>query len=154
MQYLARQYEPAQELTAQLLQKDPRNGDYQRLNALILAAALSADAPPERIAKARDAWGTMLRDPGLRSTAPERYWEARYHYLALMLRGGAAEEVEKAIRQERIWYPDLGGVGWKEKFDELHHRAAEQSRRDDATSKPATSQPGAPTPAPRALGEP
>jgi tetratricopeptide (TPR) repeat protein len=141
MRYLAGQYEPARELVTTLLAKDDRNGNYQRLNALVLTAALPADAPPEDVARAREAWGAMLRDPALRSVAPERYWEARYHYLELMLRAGEAGAVENAIRQERVWYPELGGRGWEAKLNALYDRAVEQLEATGGASQPSASQP-------------
>jgi hypothetical protein len=83
----------------------------------------------------------MLRDPALRSAAPERYWEARYHYLELMLRGGEAAAVENAIRQERVWYPELGGRGWEAKLNALYERAVEQMEATGGASQPSTSRP-------------
>lgn len=143
MRYVAGQYQAAQELVAQLLQKDDRDGNYQRLNALVLTAALGEKASEEQIAQARAAWGAMLRDPALRSAVPERYWEARYHYLELWLREGAAAEVENAIRQERVWYPELGGVRWEQKLNGLYDRAVARLGSGAAASRPVASQPGA-----------
>ena len=123
MCYVAGQYGPARELTARLLAEDDRNGDYQRLNALVLTAIATEQPAPPRLARAREAWGVMLRDPLLRTAAPQRYWEARYHYLEIMLREGKAAEVENAIRQDRVWYPDRGETEWDQKLDELYERA-------------------------------
>jgi hypothetical protein len=41
----------------------------------------------------------------------------------MSLRLGSAADVEKAITQERVWSPDLGGPPWKEKLEDLWHRA-------------------------------
>jgi predicted Zn-dependent protease len=143
MYYLAGEYEEARSLTVDLLQSDPRDGSYQRLNALVLTAALGADASQDQIVAARDAWGTMLRDPTLRSAFPERYWESRYHFLELMVREGRAGEAATAIRQERVWYPELGGPGWRAKLEALLARA------EFAAGEGATT---APTPASRPAG--
>ncbi len=123
MRYVAGQYGPARKLIAKLLEEDDRNGNYQRLSALVLTAVAAEDAKPGQLVQAREAWGVMLRDPLLRTAAPERYWEARYHYLELMLREGKAAEVEKAIRQDRVWYPDRDKTKWDEKLNELYERA-------------------------------
>jgi tetratricopeptide (TPR) repeat protein len=147
MQYSAGQYEKAQERIARLLEKDPRDGSYQRLHALLLTARLGEDAPGAQIAKARDAWGAMLRDPALRSALPERYWEARYHYLDLLLREGRAAEVENIIRQDRVWYSDRGSGGWEERLNELYERAVAQLGGEPAGSRPVSSQPEAVEPA-------
>jgi len=147
MRYLAGQYQPAHRLAVRLLEKDPRDGSYQRLQALVLTAALAADASPEQIARAREAWGALLRDPGLRSAVPERYWEARYHYLELLLREGQAKEVAHAIRQERVWYPELGGVVWEEKLNQLYERAVERLGAGASASQPVASRPAAAGPA-------
>jgi tetratricopeptide (TPR) repeat protein len=149
MRYLAGQYQPAGELVARLLQQDPRDGNYQRLNALILTAALAEDAGEEEVSTAREAWGAMLRDPALRSAVPERYWEARYHYLRLLLREGRAGEVEHAIRQERVWHPDLDVGVWDEKLEELYRRAAAQAGVGGSASQPADTQPTDSQPAER-----
>jgi TolA-binding protein len=141
MRYLAGQHQQARELVAELLRRDTRNGNYQRLNALVLTAALPDDASAGQIAEARAAWGAMLRDPALRSAFPERYWEARYHYLELLLREGRAAEVENAIRQERVWYPELGGADWRAKLNDLHQRARDQLGKPGRASRPSASQP-------------
>lgn len=144
MRYFAGQYEQARGLVVKLLAKDARDGNYQRLHALILTAALSADASEERIAEARGAWGAMLRDPALRAAVPERYWEARFHYLELLLRSGRAAEVENAIRQERVWHRELDGGTWQRKMDGLYERAVRQMRGETGTSQPSASQPAGP----------
>ncbi len=147
MQYFAGRYERARELITSLLEKDPRDGSYQRLNALVLTAALVEDASQAQIAEAQEAWGAMLRDPTLRAAVPERYWEARYHYLDLRLREGRAAEVENIIRQDRVWYPDLGGGLWEVNLNELYERAVAQLRGEPATSRPGASQPAMAEPA-------
>ena len=94
--------------------------DAARLTALLALARADAGAP---VGPARDAWGVLLRSPDLKSRAPARYWEARYYYLSLTLRMNAAEDVEKAIRNERAFDPQLGGERWKKRFDDLYDRA-------------------------------
>ncbi len=124
MKLLAGDVAGASEIAAELAARDPRNGNYRRLRALVLTAEAETDATPARVAAARDAWAALLRDPALRTSAPDHYWEARYNYLAMMLREGRAAEVERAIRQERIWYPALGGPRWKSRLDRLYETAA------------------------------
>lgn len=121
--HAAGQHDSARKVLATLLKADSRDGNYQRLNALVLTAAADEDATPQRLAEARTAWGVMLRDPLLRTAAPQRYWEARYHYLDLMFREGKAAEVENAIRQDRVWYPDRDATEWDEQLDALYERA-------------------------------
>ncbi|MCK4342833.1 MAG: tetratricopeptide repeat protein [Phycisphaerae bacterium] len=116
MQYLAGQYEEARRIVAELLEQDPKNGNYQQLRALILTARLPADAAPDQLKEVQEAWAVLLTDPAIRTYAPQRYWEARYNWLALALRLGNAADVEQAITQERVWYPDLGGTPWQEKL--------------------------------------
>jgi tetratricopeptide (TPR) repeat protein len=126
MYYAAGQYDAAREVIGGLLNKDSRDGNVRRLHALVLAAAARQDPTPQRVAEAREAWGALLRDPELRTAAPNRYGEARYNYLELMLREGKAAEVEDAIRQDRIWFPDRAKTKWDAKLNELYERAAAQ----------------------------
>jgi tetratricopeptide (TPR) repeat protein len=119
MLYLAGEYEAAEQTLAKLLEKSPHSGNYQYLQAQILTARLSPTATPEELKRAQDAWAVLLSDAAIRQRAPQRYWESRYNWLALALRLGRAADVEKAITQERIWRPDLGGDAWKAKFEEL-----------------------------------
>ena len=123
MHYLAGQYDEAQRIAAALLEKNPKNGNYQYLHALILTARLRDNAPAAEVKPVQDAWAALLTDPGIRQRAPERFSEARYHWLMMSLRLGSAADVEKAITQERVWSPDLGGPPWKEKLEDLWHRA-------------------------------
>ena len=95
-------------------------------HALVLTAIATEQPALPRLAVAREAWGVMLRDPLLRTAAPQRYWEARYHYLEIMLREGKAAEVESAIRQDRVWYPDRDQTEWDEKLNELYEQAVAQ----------------------------
>lgn len=118
----------AQPIVAELLEKDPRQANYLHLNALVLTTRLAANAPTIDLQKAQDAWAGLLADPTLRNRVPERYWEARYNWLALALRLGRATEVEAAIFQESRWYPDLGGPPWREKLAELYMRAGGKKR--------------------------
>ena len=88
------------------------------------APAPKAGAPaPEALAAAREAWAALLRDPALRSAAPDRYWEARYQTLRLALAAGAAKDVRRGIEQERVWYPDLGGPRWRAAIERLYDEA-------------------------------
>lgn len=131
--FTAGQLDEAAAIIDRLLKAEPNNGSYRRLHALILTERAAAEsAPSEQVEAARSAWARLLGDPGLRSKAPERYWEARYNVLRLTLRLGRAAEVEKAIRQERVWYPDLGGPAWKPKFDALYDQVAAQAPPGDA----------------------
>lgn len=139
MHYLAGQHEEAQHLVSALLKKSPKNGNYQYLQALLLTDRLTEDTSAAEVKKTQDAWGGLLTDPAIRQRAPERYWEARYNWLALALRLGHAADVEKAITQERVWYPDLGGASSKEKLEALLARARV------AQGKPAETQPATET---------
>lgn len=123
MQYLAAQYESAQQTVTKLLAREPRNGNYQHLRALILTAQLADDAPASSLEDTRSAWATLLQDATVRKRAPDRYWEARYHWLRLTLKLGQANEVQEAIFQESRWFPDLGGPPWKQRLSELYLQA-------------------------------
>jgi hypothetical protein len=124
MNYVAGELEAARTTAEALVQKDPRNGAYQRLLAQVLTEALPPDAPADTLTAARNAWEAILRDSTLRATQPDAYWEARYQFLAILLREGRTSDVEKAIRQEEAWYPELGGPTWRTKFITLRDRAA------------------------------
>ncbi len=137
MLYLAGQFEPAEAAVRDLLKRAPRNGNYQYLQAQVLTARLAADAPPDALTAAQEAWAALLSDPAIRRRAPERYWEARYNWLALALRLGRATEVDSAITQERIWRPELGGTPWREKLEALL-RAARTAQGLPPDSQPAT----------------
>lgn len=141
MRYLAGELEPARAAVADLLTREPESGAYHWLEAQILSAqveALASDADAGKgadlLRTAQSAWSRLLRDPKLFEQAPRRYWQARYEYLKLALREGKQEEVGKAIRQERIWHPELGGEPWKSRLEDLE-RAAERS--PEPTSQPA-----------------
>jgi TolA-binding protein len=127
MYYVAGRLDEAARVAGDLLEKDPRNGNCRRLHALILDAQLGGSPSADRIRHAKDAWAALLKDPTLRARAPEHYWEARYHWLALLLREGHAADVAKAIQQDRVWNPNLGGPPWQEKLEALHQQAAEQA---------------------------
>lgn len=148
MHYLAGQCPEAQKLVATLLEKSPenrKNGNYQYLNALVLAAGVTDSSSPADLKRAQDAWAALLTDVAIRQRAPERYWEARYNWLALALRLGQAGDVIKAIKQESVWYPDLGGSPWKEKLEALYTQAGgteSLSAASQATTQ-ATTQPAA-----------
>ena len=124
----AGRFAEAEPLARALLDKDTRDGSYLRLNALALTGlAGGAEPAAERLNAAREAWGAILRDTSLREKSPERYGEARYHYLSLMLREGRAAEVENAIRQERVWRPERTGTDWDAKIDALYEEAQRQT---------------------------
>lgn len=133
---IADQPEPALEITTRLLNKDPQNGNYQRLRALILTSRLPTDAPAQSLSDALDAWAALLRDPDLRTAAPEGYWEARFYSLHLLLRQGKADDVKKAIEQERIWQPTLGGSPWRERLEALLSEANDQAGKAAKKSPP------------------
>ncbi|MFN0136787.1 MAG: tetratricopeptide repeat protein [Phycisphaerae bacterium] len=124
VRYLAGKNAEALAAIEPLATKDARNGDVLRLFALTLTAELG-DAPDDAaLARTREAWSKLLRDSGLRQSQPERFWEARYHFLALSLREGKRDEVIKAIEQERIWSPDLSNSSWGKRLEELYQLAS------------------------------
>lgn len=120
---LAGNVERARDLAMLLVHREPRSGAYRRLEAITTTRLADERANTtdgidlRRSAKA--AWGRLLQDPDLRQTAPEHYWEARYQWLRLHRLEGHFDEVRAAIRQERIWAPDLGGEPWRTRFEEL-----------------------------------
>lgn len=137
---LAGRLDEARKLAERLIAGETANGAYLRLHAQILTEALALDAPAaqpeaggaaearkralvEARAVARRAWERLLADASLKQRAPSRYWEARCQQLALLLEEGAAEEVERAIRNERAWDEELGGPPWRERLEELYQRA-------------------------------
>ncbi len=140
MLYLAGRLDEARTQVDALLAADARNGNAVRLRALIEFAALPEPAGPAALAAARQAWEAILRDPGIRSSAPQRYWEARFHWLELTLREGNAAQVAQAIRQDAIWNPELGGPSWREKLQALASRAA-QAAPPATTSSSAPAEP-------------
>ena len=124
---LAGEPQRAVPIAARLAEDSPRNGHFQRLHALLLTELLGDSQEAARVAEARAAWERLLRDDALRSRAPQRYWEARYHMLELLLREGRAADVEQAIRNERAFFPEMGGRPWSGLFNELYERAARLS---------------------------
>lgn len=136
MLYHAGQLAAAERVTAELLERNPRQGDYRHLYALVLTAQTETDDSEGVIEKAVEAWARLLADPGLRRHAPPRYWEARYYWLALLLKEGRAADVEVAITQERIWQPGLGGPPWADKFADLL-RAARVAQGKPPDTQPA-----------------
>ncbi len=122
MLHAAGEYAAAEALVDALLAKAPRNGNYQRLRARIRQTALPAEPTRDQLAGAVAAWEALLRDPAIRDRAPETYWEARYHWLHAKYRLSDYETVEKAIRNERVWYPELGGKPWKSKIETLYEQ--------------------------------
>lgn len=124
MYLLAGDLEKARKSIAALLFIDPQNGALVRLQALTFEALAATDK--SQLVPAREAWSRLAADPDLKKSAPDRYWEARYHLLNLLLREGRAADVRKAIEQEKIWFPDLGGRTWAPRFEELLHRTASQ----------------------------
>ncbi len=145
MHHAAGQLDQALRAINELRARGPDNGRYQQRYARILTDLLAADANATSVQQVRDAWAALLADPTLRDRAPERYWQARYHWLALTLRAGDARTVEKTIRAERAWYPDLGGDPWQPKLTVLYANACRQlgiePHRHDATTHPAADQP-------------
>ena len=135
MLYISGQSEPARQLMADLLKQNPRNGNYQRLYAQILTAQLPEQPSSIQLEIAMAAWTELLKDTTLRKRAPERYWEARYHWLTLLLRAGKAAEVEHAIQQDQVWHPNLGGPPWQEKLLSLRNEA-HQSMNIKANKRP------------------
>lgn len=125
MSYFAGKYDAAMKIVAELIKKNPKNGNYQRLHALVLTDRLTDDAPADQLAAARKAWAPLL-SPALRKKSPKLFWEARYNWLAVMFREGETIKVENAIRQDKVWYPGLGGSPWKEKLEALHQKAADK----------------------------
>lgn len=124
MLHAAGRLEQADQIVATMLAANPKNGNLQRLRAQIRTSGLADDAPRAELEAAKKAWETLLRDRVMKTRAPQRYWEARYHFLWLMLRLGDAATVEKAIGQDRIWTPDLGGPPWHQRLNELYEQAA------------------------------
>jgi hypothetical protein len=140
MLYIAGELAAAREVVDGLLEQSPKNGNYRRLQAQILTAELPDDATPEQLQAAQDAWAALLQDPTIRRRAPKRFWEARYNWLALLLRTGRPADVDQAISQEMVWYPELGGPPWKQKLLELRDQARTKLRAS-GKPKPADTQP-------------
>ncbi len=134
--YIAGRYGQALRTVRALLADDSNNGPYLLLEARILTAQALGAPTTQRLTAARDAWARLLRDTSLRQNAPQRYYEARYHFLDLTLRLGDAARVVDAIRQERIWDAQLGGPAWKPRFEQLERRAARAAGRVEP--RPAT----------------
>lgn len=124
MNYLAGEYDTAEKMVRQWLQKAPKDGNLQLLLAQILTARLDDSSSAEAVTAAQEAWDGLLVAPDLREQAPAVYWEALYHRMALMLRSGAAKEVYDAIGQQQIWHPELGGPKWQVKYLQLRAQAA------------------------------
>lgn len=123
MLYLAGRYDDAEQLVDQLLQRHPRSGNFQQLRALVLTARLPDDANADALQRVQAAWALLLADPTIRRAAPERYWEARYHWLGIAQRLGQSAAVEQAIFEEWVWGHDLGGSPWKERLERLYAQA-------------------------------
>ncbi len=113
---LAGRLDEASALVDELLAEQPESGDLRLMRARVVTARLGDGVTAEQIGQAREAWALLLSETNLRKRAPERYWEARYNWLSLRLREGAAGDVVQAITQERVWHPEMGGVDWKPKF--------------------------------------
>ncbi|MDX2198432.1 MAG: hypothetical protein SF069_05605 [Phycisphaerae bacterium] len=101
----------------------PRDPMLVRLEALQLTAALVDSSSAADIEAAKAAWSKLLQESALRERSPNLYWEARLNWLRLTLRDGNKADVEKAIRNERVWYPDLGGPEWKARLEKLEAEA-------------------------------
>ena len=142
MHYLAGNLDRAQELAEAALADDAQRGTFRLLLARILTA--QAERPNGGVAAqtvaqtaAREAWAQLLTDRRLRTAEPAVYWEARYHWLRLMLAQGEAAAVKQAITQERVWYPELGGPAWKPKFEALLADAEAALAGDGGAESPA-----------------
>lgn len=89
-----------------------------------LARVLTLIVKGERVDEAaikgaEQAWADLLQDlRGARGKSPA-YWEARINQLELLARRGETESVRTAIEQERIWFPDLGGARFRDRFEAL-----------------------------------
>ncbi len=140
MKYRAGLLEEASAAVDALLERDERNGNYLWLRALVRTSMAGELAGRVEIERAREAWEALLADSSLRERHPLRYWEARFHFLSLLLREGRAEEVEKAIRADQIWSPELGGPEWQARFEALRREAAARLPQPPATA-PATESP-------------
>ncbi|MFO0840226.1 MAG: hypothetical protein U1D55_17090 [Phycisphaerae bacterium] len=136
MLYLAGRLDDARRQSDSLLEADSRNGAAIRLLALISTESLGDSPTPDAISAAKQRWEAMLRDPGIRTAAPQRYWEARYYWLTLTLREGRSADVAAAIRQDSVWNPELGGPPWGDKLREL---AAKAGATLPSASAPSTS---------------
>lgn len=128
--YYAGDFDRALKLADELLAASPNNGRFIQLRAQVLTERMNAADSPEALAAADEAWAKLLANPALRTSAPELFWEARYNWLEIQHRKGESAEVAKAIRQDRVWYPGLGGPEWSEKLVELYGRAAEAAGLD------------------------
>lgn len=116
----------ARDVFDELMAANPGDGEIIRESALLeedLAEHGSDPANARRRAASR--WAQLLDDASLRDRRPQRYWEARYHWLRLQLAEGRAAEVRRGIEAERAWYPELGGSPWRERLLDL----LEQARR-------------------------
>lgn len=105
----------------------PRDGELLRFRAVLSSAQVRVAAEAERPALravAREAWGALLADEGLRDRLPERFWEARLAVLELLLDDGRRDDVRRAIQQERVWDAELGGAATRARLEELERRAA------------------------------
>ncbi len=126
MQHAAGEHEAAAESLIKLLAMAPRNGAYQALLAQTLTARYDEDPSDRRRDLAVAAWARLLADAALREHAPDQYWQARYNWLRLRLEAGDAQQVASAIREQRVWAPELGGDPWRQRLEALLERAAEQ----------------------------
>ncbi len=126
--------ERATAIADELLRAAPSDGNLLRLRAQCLTARAKRSGAHEDAARARSAWEKLLEDESLAVSAAERFWEARYAVLTLRLSEGRADEVASAVRQERIWRPELGGPSWRDQFLELERRAIEAA--GGSTSRP------------------
>lgn len=140
MYFYAGEYEQAQPLIDELVAANPQNGRYLRLQALLLTEQLPQEASAGAITRARQAWERILAAPRLREQAPQRYWEARYHWLALTQRLGDTETVRKVLKELRIWTPELGGPPWKGRLEALWEEiGGESAPAEDAAAAEARS---------------
>lgn len=125
---LARADQPDEALLLldELMKEAPTNGSYIRAAALMYESTAESPRRVDRtgaLNRAESLWAKLLEDALLRDASPNEYWEARYHWLRHQLRHGRAREVLEGIRSEEAWFPDLGGVAWREKFRALSEEA-------------------------------
>lgn len=119
---LAGEWKPARALLDNLLARHPRRGSYRLLDARLRTAAVDG-GDRGGLTAAKQAWGRLLQDGKLLERSADTYWEARYNWLRLTLSEGDAKTVRRAIEQERIWRPALGGARWKKRFEQLTKQA-------------------------------
>lgn len=126
----AGQLNEAKTLLDKLIEESPNNGTFLRRAARLhedLADVATGKQRERLLDDAEAQWSRLLSDSALRTTAPNVYWEARYHWLKHQLRHGKAAEVVAGIESERAWEPRLGGPPWQGQLMDLLSRAQRAS---------------------------